>query len=164
MVQAMTQRDLTEDLEQLRRRLASLAELEQPTGLTEPDPDGTERWEAAQVWAHVAEFVGYWHDQLATVVREYDGTPIPFGRVKTDAGRIDAIEVGRHRPIADLSREADRAIVGLERYLATLDDADWTARGLHQTRGVLDLGASLERFVIGHLDEHAEQLEGLASG
>jgi hypothetical protein len=159
----MSARDVVTQLEQSRARLAQLAAAESPAGLTEPDPDGTERWEAAQVWAHIAEFVGYWHEQLATVVREYDGTPIPFGRVKTDAGRIDAIEVGRHRPIAELAREADAAIVSLEGYLATLDDAAWAARGLHQTRGELDLHASLKRFVIDHLDEHAAQLEGLGA-
>ncbi len=154
--------DISWRLESLRSRLAELAAAEPSAGLTEPDPDGTERWEAAQVWAHIAEFVGYWHEQLATVVREYDGTPIPFGRVKTDPGRIDAIEVGRHRPITDLAHDADAAIVSLESYLATLDDAAWAARGLHQTRGELDLEASLRRFVIDHLDEHAAQLEGLS--
>jgi hypothetical protein len=155
--------EVDRNLESLRARLAEIAARESPAGLTEPDPDGTERWEAAQVWAHVAEFVGYWHDQLATVVREYDGTPVPFGRVKTDPGRIDAIEAGRHRPIAELAREADAAIASLESYLATLGDAAWAARGLHQTRGELDLHASLKRFVIDHLDEHAAQLEGLGT-
>jgi hypothetical protein len=157
----MSTRDVVTQLEQSRSRLARLAAAESPAGLTEPDPDGTERWEAAQVWAHIAEFVGYWHEQLATVVREYDGTPIPFGRVKTDPGRIDAIEAGRHRPITGLARDADAAIASLESYLATLDDAAWAARGLHQTRGELDLEASLQRFVIDHLGEHAMQLEGL---
>jgi DinB superfamily len=155
--------EVDRNLESLRARLAEIAAREAPAGLTKPDPGGTERWEAAQVWAHVAEFVGYWHEQLATVVQEYDGTPIPFGRVKTDPGRIDAIEAGRHRPIAELAREADAAIASLARYLATLDDAAWTARGLHQTRGELDLQASLKRFVIDHLDEHAAQLEGLGA-
>ena len=155
--------DVTDQLEAVRSRLANLARREQPRGLTEPDPDTPEeRWNAAQVWAHIAEFVGYWHEQLATVVREYDGTPVRFGRVKTDPGRIHAIEGGRHRPIPDLASDADQALIALQGYLSTLDDTAWGARGVHQTRGVLDLQASLQRFVIGHLDEHAAQLEGLA--
>lgn len=148
----------------LRRRLAGLADHEQPAGLTDPDPDTPEeRWDAAQVWAHIAEFVGYWHAQMAEVVRLYDGAPVPFGRIKTDAGRIHAIEVGRHRAIADLAAEADREIVALAAYLATLDADAWQARGLHQTRGVMDVPAMVERFVTNHLDEHAAQLEGLAA-
>ena len=155
---------LLANLGTLRRRLVGLADHEQPAGLTDPDPDTPEeRWDAAQVWAHVAEFVGYWHAQMAEVVRLYDGAPVPFGRIKTDAGRIHAIEVGRHRSIADLAAEADRGIVALAAYLATLDHDAWQARGLHQTRGVMDVPAMVERFILNHLDERAAQLEGLAA-
>jgi hypothetical protein len=156
--------DVISKLEQTRSRLAALAEREQPAGLTDPDPDTPEeRWNAAQVWAHVAEFVGYWHEQLVMVVRQYDGAPVPFGRLKTDAGRINAIEVGRHRPISDLAADADRAIAQLAEYLHTLDDRAWATRGLHQTRGVMDVPAMVERFVTNHLDEHVAQLDGLAN-
>jgi len=159
-----TATDVNAELETLRRRLAGLAATEQPTGLTDPDPDTPEeRWNAAQVWAHLAEFVGYWHRQLADVVSKYGGEPVPFGRTKTDAGRIGAIETGRHRDTRDLAAETDRAIVDLERYLATLDEAAWQARGLHPTRGVLDVEAMVGRFVTHHLAEHAAQLEGLAA-
>jgi hypothetical protein len=156
-------RTVNEQLETLRQRMHGLANRQQPGGLTEPDPDTPEeRWNAAQVWAHVAEFVGYWHAQLEDVVRSYDGAPVPFGRTKTDAGRITAIAIGRHRPVADLAATADQAIADLERYLATLDQQAWQARGLHIVRGVLDVPQMVDRFVINHLDEHAKQLEGLA--
>lgn len=150
-------------LEELRRRVAEHATRNQPAGLTEPDPDTPEeRWDAGQVWAHMAEFVGYWHAQLESVVRLYDGAPVPFGRVKTDAGRIHAIEIGRHRQVRDLAAEVDRELESLRRYLATLDEAGWESRGLHQTRGVMDVGQIVERFVSNHLDEHIAQLDELA--
>jgi len=155
--------DISAELEGLRSRLAALADFDQPRGLTEPDPDTPEeRWDAAQVWAHIAEFVGYWHKQMADVISKYEGEPVPFGRTKADAGRIGAIETGRHRPIADLAREADREIVELESYLKTLSANEWQARGLHPTRGVMDVPAMVERFITSHLAEHAVQLEGLA--
>jgi hypothetical protein len=154
--------DITTDLEALRARLAGLAVFDEPAGLTDPDPDTPEeRWDAAQVWAHIAEFVGYWHRQMADVISKYDGEPVPFGRTKRDAGRIGAIETGRHRPIADLAREADSEIAALDGYLQALDDKAWRARGLHPTRGVMDVPAMVERFITDHLDEHAKQLEGL---
>jgi alpha-L-fucosidase len=165
MVLRMTHdEDQTAQLETLRARLASLATTDVPAGLTEPDPDTPEeRWNAAQVWAHMAEFVRYWHRQLADVVRSYDGAPVPFGRTKTDAARIDAIATGRHRPIAQLAAETDAEIGALEEYLSGLDDDAWSARGLHPTRGVMDVPAIVKRFVSDHLDEHAEQLEGLSA-
>ena len=103
--------------------LARLAMVEQPAGLTDPDPDTPEeRWDAAQVWAHIAEFVGYWHRQMADVIGRYQGEPVPFGRTKADAGRIGAIETGRHRPVKDLAADADREIVDLDRYLEVTRD------------------------------------------
>jgi hypothetical protein len=156
--------DVTTELEALRQRLAGLALSDQPQGLTEPDADTPEeRWDASQVWAHIAEFVGYWHQQLAMVTRDYDGAPVPFGRTKTDAGRIGGIEVGRHRPISELAKDAEGEIGALERYLSTLDETAWQSRGLHPTRGVLDVHGMVERFITNHLDEHAAQLEGLAT-
>ena len=153
--------DLIQQLEDVEQRLIESASGPAPDGLTEPDQDTDERWEAAQVWAHMAEFVGYWHAQIETVVRLYDGAPVPFGRVKSDAGRIHAIEIGRHRPTADLASQVEAAIESLATYLASLDANAWQARGLHQTRGVMDVPAMVKRFISDHLDEHARQLEEL---
>jgi hypothetical protein len=151
------------DLESLRQRLAGLAAREQPEGLTEPDPDTPEeRWDAPQVWAHLAEFVGYWHLQIDDVVSNYDGAPVPFGRTKYDTARKEAIDVGRHRAVRDLAADTDRQIVALEDYLSRLDESAWSAQGLHPTRGVLNVPQMVKRFVTDHLQEHAAQLEGLA--
>ena len=48
-------------------RLAAFAE-SPPPGLTDPDPATGERWDAGQAWAHVAEFVPYWQNELERVV------------------------------------------------------------------------------------------------
>ena len=48
----------------MERRLAEHAARPLPAGLTDPDPGAEERWEAGQVWAHLAEFPGYWLDQI----------------------------------------------------------------------------------------------------
>ena len=86
----------------VERRLAEHAERPLPPGLTEPDADTEERWEAGQVWAHLAEFPGYWLAQAQRVVALPTNEPVPFGRVKTDADRIDAIERDRHTDPAAL--------------------------------------------------------------
>lgn len=154
--------DFLARLDAVKGRVAEQAQREAPAGLTEPDPGADERWEAAQVWAHMAEFVGYWHEQVESVVGEYAGEPVPFGRVKTDPGRIAAIEVGRHEPIGRLAQRADDAIAELQRYLAGLTVAEWAAVGRHQTRGEMDVEAMVEEFILRHLDEHLEQLDRLA--
>ena len=47
-------------MSEAERRLAEHADAPVPDGLTDPDPATDERWEAGQVWAHIAEFPPYW--------------------------------------------------------------------------------------------------------
>ena len=83
-------------LSEAERRLAEHASRPLPPGLSEPDPGGEERWEAGQVWAHLAEFPAYWLAQAQRVIALPTNEPVPFGRVKTDAARIAAIERDRN--------------------------------------------------------------------
>jgi hypothetical protein len=155
--------DFVARLDDVERRLRALAANEAPTGLTDPDPGGTERWEAGQVWAHIAEFVPYWHAEAESVIAGYDGDPVPFGRTKTDPGRIAGIEMGRRESVADLLARAGEGIAALKRYIATLTPAEWNAVGQHPTLGEMDVEAIVERFVVAHLEEHAAQLDKLQS-
>jgi hypothetical protein len=153
--------DLMTRLDAAARRLDEHARLEKPTGLTEPDEGGTERWEAGQVWTHIAEFVPYWHHQVEAVIGEYDGTPVPFGRMKTDPDRLAAIEMGHNASIAEQAAQTAEATNVAKRYLEGLTSAEWSAKGLHPIRGEMDVEAIVERFLVDHLEEHAQQLDGL---
>lgn len=148
-------------LDAVEQRLQRHAEAEAPIGLTEPDPDGTERWEAGQVWAHMAEFVSYWHAELEKVTAKYDRTPVPFGRTKADPARASAIEMGRHLPIQALMSRVDEGIAALKPYLDSLTGAQWKAVGLHSRLGEMDVAAIVQRFLLDHLEEHADQLDKL---
>jgi hypothetical protein len=150
-------------LDTIEARIAEHARRAAPTGLTEPDPDAQERWEAAQVWAHMAEFVGYWHEQIERVIADYDGEPVPFGRVKTDPGRAAAIEVGRHEPIPALVERVQHSIAETREFLRGLTTPEWSAVGRHPTRGDMDVEAMVGRFILNHLEEHLEQLDGLVA-
>lgn len=155
--------ELFERLETVEARLAEHAEGPAPDGLTEPDEGDIERWEAAQVWAHMAEFVGYWQAELEKVIDRYDGTPVPFGRTKEDAGRKSAIEAGRQVPIGELMGHVHDAIEVVRRYLPTLTEGQWQAVGLHPRRGEMRVTEIVERFTLDHLEEHADQLDGLVA-
>jgi hypothetical protein len=156
--------DLMARLDELEARVREHEGREPPAGLTEPDPDANERWEAAQVWAHMAEFVGYWREQAEAVVAAFDGEPVPFGRIKSDPGRIAAIEIGRREPIGTLAQQARGALAELKSFLSGLGTAELNAMGRHQTAGDLDVAAIIERFVLDHLDEHLAQLDALHDG
>jgi threonine dehydratase len=147
-----------------QRRLADHAARPLPAGLTDPDPGGTERWEAGQVWAHLAEFPAYWLAQIrGLLAAEAAGTvePIPFGRTKADPERIAAIERERRTDPAELLRRVTAQVAELTAMLEELPDRSWAVRGLHPTKGSMMVGTIVEEFLADHLEEHADQLDGL---
>ena len=158
---------MTEFLDRLarvERRLVEHAARPLPSGLTDPDPGKSERWEAGQVWAHLAEFPGYWLNEVRHILKaRADGVaePIPFGRTKEDPGRIAAIERERRTDPAELLRRVTAELAEVTETLRALDDAGWAARGRHPTRGELGLPEIVERYLVAHLEEHADQLDGL---
>ena len=151
-----------ERLERVRRRLADHAAQPAASGLTDPDPDGTERWESGQVWAHLAEFPAYWLAQIQQVLADASaGDPVPFGRTKTDPGRIDAIERERRTDPAELLRRVSADLDSVSATLSALPADAWERRGLHPTRGEMTIREMAARFILDHLEEHADQLDGL---
>jgi threo-3-hydroxy-L-aspartate ammonia-lyase len=147
-----------------QRRLAEHAARPLPSGLTDPDPGASERWEAGQVWAHLAEFPGYWHDQIRGILaaqRDGGKGPIRFGRMKTDASRTDPIERERRTAPAELLARVNSEIADLSATVTALPDDAWRASGLHPTLNEMGLQAILDRFVVSHLEEHADQLDEL---
>jgi hypothetical protein len=131
--------------------------------LTSADAGSGERWERGQVWAHLAEFVPYWIDQARMVIAAADAGPVAFGRTKRDEGRIAAIERDRDQPVSVLWSEAHGDIEELRTFLLGLDDTAWDARGLHPTLGVMPMERIVEEFLVGHLEEHADQLDELVA-
>jgi DinB superfamily len=143
------------------RRLAEHGSRPQPPGLTEPDPEGEERWEAGQVWAHLAEFPAYWLAQAQRVIALPTNEPVPFGRVKTDAGRIAAIERDRHTDPAALLERVRTSLAEVTDTARSLPPEAWRRRGMHPTRGEMTVQQIFESFIANHLEEHADQLDSL---
>jgi hypothetical protein len=154
---------LVSRLADAERRLAEHASKPLPPGLTEPDPGGDERWEAGQVWAHLAEFPAYWLAQAQRVIALPTNEPVPFGRVKTDPIRVDAIERDRHEDPEALLERVRAELAEVTEVARTLPPEAWRRRGVHPTRGEMTVADIFDRFIAGHLEEHADQLDGLTA-
>ncbi|MFL5755979.1 MAG: DinB family protein [Chloroflexota bacterium] len=118
---------------------------------TEPEAS----WGPREVLAHVAEMLPYWLGELERVVA-VDGAA--FGRAATDPLRLATIERDRTLPLPALDGRID---VGVETWLERLADLDedTVARsGSHPRLGAMTVSAIMERFVVGHLEEHVAQL------
>lgn len=141
-------------------RLVGLARSRR-TGLTDPDPGGTEQWDDGQVWAHLAEFGGYWTDELEGIFDRGSDTPVPFGRTKADPGRIAAIASRRVEEPASELPLIEAAMDRLRAVLCEMTSLDWGRQGEHPTLGQMGIERILEEFLVGHYEQHADQLEGL---
>ncbi|MGA8634869.1 MAG: hypothetical protein WB805_08445 [Candidatus Dormiibacterota bacterium] len=152
-------------LDAVERRLAAAAAAEPPSGaLTGADAETGEQWERGQVWAHLSEFIPYWIAEAGPVLRvQRSDALVPFGRTKRDPERIGAIERNRHEPVVLLWDDTRNDIAALRAFLTTIGPDQWETTGVHPTLGPMTVDALVERFLVGHLEEHADQLEGMTS-
>jgi hypothetical protein len=150
-------------LAEAERRLSEHADAPLPAGLSDPDPGAEERWEAGQVWAHLAEFPGYWLGQLQSVLALPTNQPVPFGRVKTDPGRLEAIERDRHGDPRALLERVRSSLAEVSEVVRALPDEAWRLRGAHPMLGEMTVERIVDHFIVAHLEEHADQLDGLRS-
>ncbi len=150
-------------LEYVAMRLQRHAAPQPSSGLTDPDEPSGERWEWGQVWAHLAEFVPYWISQMRLIVEAPGPGPVPFGRTKTDPGRVDAIERDRNLPTAELWARLQGQLGELRKFLEELPAEARTKQGEHPTLGTMDMPRIVDAFLVGHLEDHATQLDGLAA-
>jgi hypothetical protein len=156
--------DFLRRLDGVEARLAALAGNEpEPGALTDADPGTGERWDRAQVWAHLAEFIPYWIEQTRPILRgQASGAPVPFGRTQSDPERIGAIERDRHEAVSTLWASTREDIALLRTFLSGLLPEQWLDVGRHPTRGPMPVTGIAEEFLVGHLEQHADQLEGLS--
>jgi hypothetical protein len=162
---ATDSRPLLDRLEAAESRLAAHADAERP-GLTHPDAGTGERWEAGQVWAHLAEFPAYWVGQLHALQAAHAAgvpQPIPFGRTRADPGRAAAIEARRRDEPATLLADVRAGIAAARVLCGSLTSSEWDVVGLHPALAEMTMPAIIERFLVGHLEEHATQLDDLAA-
>lgn len=157
----MTTRDLVERLHVASRRLATLrpaVEAAAPWPLSEnfgTEPEAS--WGPPETLAHAAEMLPFWLGEIERLV-DGAGDPVPFGRVATDQIRLLVLERDRSLPprelFARVAADADR----VARRLETLTARDTLQRGVHPRRGEMTVAELADRFIVGHLEEHAEQL------
>jgi hypothetical protein len=100
----------------------------------------------------------YWTAQLEGVLAGDPAEPVPFGRIATDPDRLGRIEADRRQTAGWLLDAIDAGLVTAGGFAAGMSEADLERVGLHPLRGELTIGASIDRFLVTHLEEHVVQL------
>lgn len=117
-------------------------------------------WGPPEILAHLVEMVPFWHRELDRVAgAAADAPPTAFGRIATDDDRLAEIERLRTLPPVELYRLLDDALGAFADRWAGWSEAARARTGVHPTRGELSVEAGVDRFIIAHLGEHADQLE-----
>jgi hypothetical protein len=120
-------------------------------------------WGPREILAHLEEMLPYWLGEAERILDATNG-PAPFGRVATDDLRLAIIGRDRTLPLRELQA---RVQVGIERWRrrwAELDAAGRGQPGTHVTLGALTVADVATRFVVGHLENHLDQLAEAVGG
>ncbi len=139
-----------------------------PLGIVEPGA-GEDAWGAPEILAHLAEMLPYWLGQVelvlegsvagaATTVGVASGEPVPFGRVEADALRIARVERDRSLPMRELFDRIQADVTRWDQRLATLGGGELAILGQHPRRGDIPVDEIVERFAVGHFEEHVAQM------
>src|SRR5262245_15565520 len=145
------------DMETLRGRVVA----REPWPLS--DDYGTEpesHWGPKEVLAHVAEMVPFWLDQIEGILgAPAAGEAPPFGRVSTDPNRLARIGADRALPADELFDRVATGAAAVERRAGEWTPAELGRSGMHSRLGEMTVPAIVERFIVGHLEEHVRQLD-----
>ena len=79
----------------------------------------------------------------------------------SDPGRLGAIETRRREDPVALLADVEAGIAAAGGLCRSLDSDEWRTSGLHPVIGAMRVSAIVERFLVGHLEEHATQLDEL---
>jgi DinB family protein len=115
-------------------------------------------WGPGEVLAHVEEMLPFWLGEMERVIDGSGPGPTPFGRTADDPVRIGIIGRDRSLPVRVLVDRVDDGFRAWEDRLGTLTNEERTRIGRHPRLGEMAAGDILERFVIGHAEDHIAQL------
>jgi hypothetical protein len=116
-------------------------------------------WGPREVLAHVDEMLPYWLGELERIIDGPPPGPTPFGRTADDPVRIGLIGRERTLPVRVLFARIDIGLRDWEERMASLTPTERAEVGLHPRLGEVEVERFLERFILGHLEEHVVQLE-----
>jgi hypothetical protein len=124
---------------------------------TEPEA----HWGARETLAHVEEMLPFWLGEIERILDVPGDAEPPFGRVATDSIRLAVIERDRTLPLRELFGRIEAYGLRVERRLAELGEADLARSGSHPRLGHMTVEHVVDRFVVGHLEEHGAQLRDI---
>lgn len=120
-------------------------------------------WGPRETLAHLEEMLPFWLGEAERIL-EVAGGSVTFGRVATDDVRLAIIERDRTLPLRELVARVQAGIERWRRRWPELDETGRSRRGRHVTLGELTVTDIATRFVVGHLEDHLDQVAAALDG
>ena len=120
-------------------------------------------WGPHEILAHLGEMLPYWLGEMERILPAADGTSA-FGRAPTDDRRLAVIERERTLPLPELVERVQADVERWRRRWAELDTSSRERAGNHVALGPLTVTDIATRFVVGHLEDHLDQLAAAVGG
>jgi hypothetical protein len=136
----------------LRALLPASSDREAPA-----DPKTGERWDRLNILGHMSEFPVFWTAELAAAMKSGE----EFGRQPGSTNRMDAVAGGATLGEAELKRRTARGIEAVLSFIATLQPGDLDRTLNMRGRGEVTLRWAMDSLLVGHLEEHCDQLYAL---
>ena len=118
-------------------------------------------WGPQELLAHIQEMLPFWLGEVERILdSDAAAGPFPFGRVggADDVLRIGIIGRDRRLPLRELLARVDTDGRRVAARLREISDADAERLGANPS-GPMSVATLLERFVVGHVEDHVVQLE-----
>jgi hypothetical protein len=167
MTDATDPTDLTPLSDRLARASSDFAAFRPAVEAGEPWPlsedygaEPESEWGPKELLAHTAEMLDFWPGEIDRILRG-GPDPVPFGRVSTDPDRIGRIGRDRLLPSGELFDRIAASVGRLDERIRSTSSADAARIGLHPRLGEMTIGRILDRFLVGHLEEHVEQFRAI---
>ncbi|MGH7765242.1 MAG: hypothetical protein ACREOM_12590 [Candidatus Dormibacteraceae bacterium] len=121
-----------------------------------PDPKSGERWDRYNVLGHMAEFLPFW---VAQIEMAMDGAEL--GRQPGSTERQQGVDSARAVGEGELRERVDSGLEGLLRFFDRLRPVDLDRQVTMRGRGEQTMRWAMESLLVGHVEEHCEQLAAL---
>jgi len=164
----MNQADDSHDLQAMRERVAAAradlarTPVSEAKGAGPVDPATGEAWHRGNVLGHMSEMLDYWTAQIQGAI---EGSATMGRDEKGAALRRHGIAQGDGLTEVELRKAIDQKIGRVLVLLAAMkpDDLERTV-DFHNREGnrKARVGELVQNLVVGHLEEHVQQLAGLA--
>jgi hypothetical protein len=114
-------------------------------------------WSAMQTLGHMVEMIPYWLNHCRTLIAA-DGEPPRFGRTLDAPERLAGVERGATADPDELLRALNDEVRIGATAIRRMSAVERARHGIHPRHGEMTVADTLERFVVGHAEEHLEQV------